>query len=537
MPNQSRPHLSRHQPARPASPDHGVAADRLRRDVRHHHDAARGPRLATDADRSPDRLCPLREHREARPSHGSCPDDANYKLYREHLRRTVDESLRAAFVGSPRESRRMASRASTRDHVEDETRAIRSRPGRRSPSSPLEHHRGQWERLARLDIADSRRASTRSSLVMPPDFTAARGAEGAPSPTKRARIHHSDHDGARRLGAAKARGHYLFFTSNRTAGPEPDVMEALHPRDRRSSRLGGPGATRPDLPQPPVRGGGRQYQADIEFRLETASLAQGARPVLRDAATPTGNAAARRGASRPFRRMGAAAAYLARGLRSAISRRRAFHHYTSANRRAEDTHARLRAGRDPPSQRGRRRSRLRAARASPASGASRTRRGALALHARALCAGAGAARESAGLGRWSRRRCLRSPARSPRASPSHMRAMLRRWRGRIERHHGAMEKRYIASLIRLQRLLYPSLRGLPACADCSAIMSSRSSDFTPWNLRRLHFRWASRGGRPLGAAWAQPVCIRSRAACAAHEIGAQFYLRCACRSRRDRYRL
>ena len=56
VPNQSEPHLSRHQPARPASPDHGGAAGDFGRDVRHHHDAARGPRLAVDADRGPNRL-------------------------------------------------------------------------------------------------------------------------------------------------------------------------------------------------------------------------------------------------------------------------------------------------------------------------------------------------------------------------------------------------------------------------------------------------------------------------------------------------
>ncbi len=45
VPNQSETHLSRHQPARPASPDHGGAPGDFGRDVRHHHDAARRPRL------------------------------------------------------------------------------------------------------------------------------------------------------------------------------------------------------------------------------------------------------------------------------------------------------------------------------------------------------------------------------------------------------------------------------------------------------------------------------------------------------------
>ena len=49
-----RPHLSRHQPPWPAPPDHGVAPDDPRRDVRHHHHAARRPRFAADADRRTD---------------------------------------------------------------------------------------------------------------------------------------------------------------------------------------------------------------------------------------------------------------------------------------------------------------------------------------------------------------------------------------------------------------------------------------------------------------------------------------------------
>jgi transcriptional regulator with XRE-family HTH domain len=56
VPNQSGPHLPHHQPARPASLDHGIASENIRRNVRHHHDAAGGARLAADADCRPDRL-------------------------------------------------------------------------------------------------------------------------------------------------------------------------------------------------------------------------------------------------------------------------------------------------------------------------------------------------------------------------------------------------------------------------------------------------------------------------------------------------
>ena len=59
------PHLSRHQPARPASPDHGGAPDDFGRDVRHHHDAARRPRLAADADRGADRLSADQDGRQS----------------------------------------------------------------------------------------------------------------------------------------------------------------------------------------------------------------------------------------------------------------------------------------------------------------------------------------------------------------------------------------------------------------------------------------------------------------------------------------
>ena len=59
-----RPHLSRHQPAWAAPPDHGGAPDHLRRDVRDHHHTARGPGLAVDADRSPNRLFADQDGRE-----------------------------------------------------------------------------------------------------------------------------------------------------------------------------------------------------------------------------------------------------------------------------------------------------------------------------------------------------------------------------------------------------------------------------------------------------------------------------------------
>ena len=89
-------HLSRHQPARPASPDHGGAAGDFGRDVRHHHDAARGPRLAVDADRRADRLSADQDGRH--PTFGRVSsDDPNYALYRQHLRRTTDE-LFALFL-------------------------------------------------------------------------------------------------------------------------------------------------------------------------------------------------------------------------------------------------------------------------------------------------------------------------------------------------------------------------------------------------------------------------------------------------------
>src|SRR6266852_6030934 len=42
--------------ARPASPDHRIASENIRRNVRHHHDAAGGARLVADADRGADRV-------------------------------------------------------------------------------------------------------------------------------------------------------------------------------------------------------------------------------------------------------------------------------------------------------------------------------------------------------------------------------------------------------------------------------------------------------------------------------------------------
>jgi len=61
------------------------AADAIGRDVWHHNDAVGRTRLAVDADRSANRAAADRKF--CKPTLGRIsPDDANYAVYREHLR-------------------------------------------------------------------------------------------------------------------------------------------------------------------------------------------------------------------------------------------------------------------------------------------------------------------------------------------------------------------------------------------------------------------------------------------------------------------
>jgi hypothetical protein len=80
-------------------PDHGGAADDFGRDVRHHHDAARRPRLAVDADRRPNRLFADQDGYD-NPTFGRVSaDDPNYAQYRRTCGGRPKSRLRCFLPG------------------------------------------------------------------------------------------------------------------------------------------------------------------------------------------------------------------------------------------------------------------------------------------------------------------------------------------------------------------------------------------------------------------------------------------------------
>ncbi|MEY9233304.1 hypothetical protein ABIF68_001761 [Bradyrhizobium japonicum] len=218
---------------------------------------------------------------------------------------------------------------------------------------PLEHHRGQWE-LSWLgwtsQTAD--KSLYEIILVVPPDFKALNELKALAGGKARLEFTNSDHDiGLCAFGATKARGKYLFFTESHCR-PEPDVMEAcIRAIDARPDWAGFSCQSVPICHNRLSVAEAAMYQADIEFGMKQ-SLAQGAGPVLRDAARRLlGMRRPARGA-RPFRRMGARRRVSREGPYDRLSRGGALPSLLyRRNRRAEDIHARFRARRDPLSQR------------------------------------------------------------------------------------------------------------------------------------------------------------------------------------------
>ncbi|WP_461321664.1 glycosyltransferase family 2 protein [Bradyrhizobium barranii] len=192
---------------------------------------------------------------------------------------------------------------------------------------PLEHHRGQWE-LSWLgwtsQTAD--KSLYEIILVVPPDFKALNELKALAGGKARLEFTNSDHDiGLCAFGATKARGKYLFFTESHCR-PEPDVMEAcIRAIDARPDWAGFSCQSVPICHNRLSVAEAAMYQADIEFGMKQ-SLAQGAGPVLRDAA--------RRllGMRRPaelghFAEWVLAAAYHARGHTIGYLEEARFHHY------------------------------------------------------------------------------------------------------------------------------------------------------------------------------------------------------------------
>jgi len=76
------------------------AAENIRRNVRHYHHAGwRGRGSPADADRSTDRVLAGQDHPQVQPWAGFRLPDTNYAIYREHLRRTIDEPFALFLPG------------------------------------------------------------------------------------------------------------------------------------------------------------------------------------------------------------------------------------------------------------------------------------------------------------------------------------------------------------------------------------------------------------------------------------------------------
>ena len=91
---------------------------------------------------------------------------------------------------------------------------------------PLEYHRGQWERCWQAWRAQTlARSRYETILVLPPAFPERGRIEASLGPHDRLVDAAASHDiGLCALGAAQARGRYLFFTESH-CWPEPDVLE------------------------------------------------------------------------------------------------------------------------------------------------------------------------------------------------------------------------------------------------------------------------------------------------------------------------
>jgi hypothetical protein len=135
---------------------------------------------------------------------------------------------------------------------------------------PLEYHRGQWEQSWlgwTSQTAD--RSLYEIILVVPPDFTAR--AELKALAGDRAQLEFADsvHDvGLSAIGAARARGRYLFFTESHCR-PEPDVIAlCIRAIDEHPDWAGFSCRSLPICHNRLSEAEAAMYQADIEFGMK-----------------------------------------------------------------------------------------------------------------------------------------------------------------------------------------------------------------------------------------------------------------------------
>ncbi|WP_426612136.1 glycosyltransferase family 2 protein [Bradyrhizobium sp. McL0616] len=134
---------------------------------------------------------------------------------------------------------------------------------------PLEFHRGQWEQSWlgwTSQIADQ--SLYEIILVVPPDFTAREQLTALAGGRARLEFTNSDHDvGLCAFGAAKAHGRYLFFTESHCR-PEPDVIElCIRAIDAHPDWAGFSCRSVPICQNRLSEAEAAMYQADIEFGM------------------------------------------------------------------------------------------------------------------------------------------------------------------------------------------------------------------------------------------------------------------------------
>ncbi|MCP3403842.1 glycosyltransferase family 2 protein [Bradyrhizobium sp. CCGB20] len=135
---------------------------------------------------------------------------------------------------------------------------------------PLEFHRGQWE-LSWLGWTSQTADASLYELILvvPPDFTAHDKLSALAGDSARLEFTNSDHDiGLCAFGAAKARGKYLFFTESH-CWPEPDVIDAcIRAIDAHPDWAGFSCRSVPICHNRLSVAEAAMYQADIEFGMK-----------------------------------------------------------------------------------------------------------------------------------------------------------------------------------------------------------------------------------------------------------------------------
>jgi hypothetical protein len=135
---------------------------------------------------------------------------------------------------------------------------------------PLEYHRGRWEQSWLGWAAQTVDQSLYEIiLVVPPDFTAREELNNLAGDRARLEFTDSEHDiGLCAFGATRARGSYLFFTESHCR-PEPDVLElCIRAIDDHPDWAGFSCRSVPICHNRLSEAEAAMYQADIEFGMK-----------------------------------------------------------------------------------------------------------------------------------------------------------------------------------------------------------------------------------------------------------------------------